>query len=168
MRIMKTKVLLFLAVCAFVACNSSKKEQVSSSEVEETTVQEDSAKKAEEAAAAAKAAEEAAAAEARAIDFIKDMYNKRKFESEAFLKSHCSKDVLKKLRADYEYEDGGLATWDFRSNAQDGPNEKHEVISVIPEGDDWYKYDFYDMGVRGSHKIKVVANGDDFLIDGLK
>jgi len=47
----------------------------------------------------------------------------------------------------------GLATWDFRSDAQDGPSERHEIIKVESLGDDWYQYEFYDMGIKGSHKI---------------
>lgn len=103
------------------------------------------------------------------IDFITDFYNSKKFEDEAFLKKHCSNQVLKKLRNDYDY-DGmeGLATWDFRSLNQDGPSNRHEIISVEPQGDNWYLYKFYDMGTKGSHKIRVIQKDDGFVIDGLK
>ena len=102
------------------------------------------------------------------IDFITDFYNSKKFEDEAFLKKHCSKQVLKRLRNDYEYDDGGLATWDFRGNNQDGPSNRHEIISVEPQGDNWYLYKFYDMGTKGSHKIRVIQKDEGFIIDGLK
>lgn len=102
------------------------------------------------------------------IDFITDFYNNRKFEDETFLEQHCSERLLKKLRNDYEYEGGGLATWDFRSDAQDGPNERHEIISIEPQGDNWYLYKFYDMGIKGSHEICVIQNDEDYVIDELK
>ena len=100
--------------------------------------------------------------------FITDFYNSKKFENEEFLKKHCSAEVLKKLADDYEYEGGGYASWDFRSGYQDGPSNRHEVISVEPLGDNWYLYSFYDMGIKGSHKIRVIQKDEDFVIDGLQ
>lgn len=106
--------------------------------------------------------------EQRIIDFITEMYNNRDFEDSDFLEKHCSPEMLKKLQDDCEYEGGGYASWDFRSDAQDGYSDRHEVISVEPQGDDWYKYEFYDMGVKSSHLIKVVAKEGTFKIEGLK
>lgn len=104
------------------------------------------------------------------IDFITDFYNSKKYENESFLKKHCTAQVLKKLRNDFEYDipGGGLAVWDFRSGYQDGPNERHEIISVEPLGDDWYLYKFYDMGIKASRKIRVFQKDEDYLIDGLQ
>ena len=102
------------------------------------------------------------------IAFITDFYNSKKFENEEFLKKHCSAEVLKKLADDYEYEGGGLASWDFRSGYLDGPSNRHEVISVEPLGDNWYQYSFYDMGIKGSHKIRVIQEHEDFVIDGIQ
>lgn len=106
--------------------------------------------------------------EQKVIDFITEMYNNRNYEDYEFLEKHCSPEMLKKLQEDYEYEGGGYASWDFCSDAQDGNSDKHEVISVEPQGDDWYKYEFYDMDVKGSHLIKVVAIDGTFKIEGLK
>lgn len=102
------------------------------------------------------------------IAFITDFYNSKKFENEDFLKKYCSAEVLKKLADDYEYEGGGYASWDFRSGYQDGPSNRHEVISVEPLGDNWYQYSFYDMGIKGSHKIRVIQKDEDFVIDGIQ
>ena len=102
------------------------------------------------------------------IAFITDFYNSKKFENEEFLKKYCSAEVLKMLADDYEYEGGGYASWDFRSGYQDGPSNRHEVISVEPLGDNWYLYSFYDMGIKGSHKIRVIQKDEDFVIDGLQ
>jgi hypothetical protein len=79
--------------------------------------------------------------------------------------------VLQKLRDDYDSENeegSGYAIWDFRSGAQDGPNERHEIISVTPLEDDWYCYKFYDMGNKGSCTIKVENIDGAFMITGLK
>lgn len=108
------------------------------------------------------------ARDSAAIAFVTDMYNKKKFENYSWLRNHCTKNILNKLASDYDYDDGGLATWDFRSINQDGPNNRHEIISVEPQGDNWYLYRFYDMGTKGSHKIRVVQKGEDYVIDGLK
>ncbi len=102
------------------------------------------------------------------IAFITDFYNSKKFENEEFLKAHCSAEVLKKLADDYEYEGGGLASWDFRSGYQDGPSDRHEIISVESLNDNWYLYTFYDMGNKGSHKIRVIQKDEDFVIDGIQ
>lgn len=102
------------------------------------------------------------------ISFITDMYISSKYEDNDFLKAHCSDAVFKKLREDYDFDDGGLATWDFRSDAQDGPSDRHEIVSVTPLDDDWYRYEFYDMGIKGSHMIKIVIVNNKYLIDGLK
>ena len=102
------------------------------------------------------------------IAFITDFYNSKKFENEEFLKKHCSAEVLKKLADDYEYEGGGLASWDFRSGYQDGPSDRHEIISVESLNDNWYLYTFYDMGNKGSHKIRVIQKDEDFVIDGIQ
>ena len=102
------------------------------------------------------------------IAFITDFYNSKKIENEDFLKKYCSAEVLKKLADDYEYEGGGYASWDFRSGYQDGPSNRHEVISVEPLGDNWYQYSFYDMGIKGSHKIRVIQKDEDFVINGLQ
>ena len=106
--------------------------------------------------------------EQRIIDFITEMYNNRDFEDSDFLEKHCSPEMLKKLQDDFEYEGGGYASWDFRSGAQDGYSDRHEVISVERQGDDWYKYEFYDMGVKESHLIKVVAKEGTLKIEDLK
>ena len=106
--------------------------------------------------------------DAAAGDFIKDMYNNRKFEDEEFLKGHCSAALLKKLGDAYEYEGDGLASWLFRSGAQDGPSGRHEVIKVESQGDGWYLYEFYDMGVKGSHSLKLVKGDKGFTIEDLK
>lgn len=109
--------------------------------------------------------------EQEAITFITDMYNNIKYEDYGFLKKHCTAKMLKFLRDNYDYDcldDNCLAIWLFRSGNQDGINEKHGIISVTPQGDDWYLYTFYDMGYKASHTIKVINDNGKMMIDGLK
>ena len=102
------------------------------------------------------------------IAFITDMYNTTKYENYKFLKQHCSDKLMRKLRADYDYEGDGLAVWDFRSEAQDGPSDVHKVTAVTPLGDGWYKYEFIDMGVKGFHKLRISGTPDKFIMEELK
>ena len=102
------------------------------------------------------------------IDFITEMYNQQKYEKGTFLEENCSQEMLKKLQDAYEYEGGGYASWEFRSGAQDGPSERHEIIAVTPLDDNWYRYEFYDMGIKGSHDIKVIPIDGQLKIVDLK
>lgn len=105
-----------------------------------------------------------------AKDFIKKMYNERLFEDDQFLNAHCSPLLLGKLHDAYDYDDEqGLASWLFRSEDQDGPSDRHEIIKVESEGNNWYKYEFYDMGTKGSHRIKLIlGTNDEIIIDDLE
>lgn len=101
------------------------------------------------------------------IEFITDMYNNTKYEDDAFLEQHCSKQLLKKLQEEFDYdcfEGNCYASWLFRSGAQDGPNDRNEIVSVEALGDNWYIYNFYDMGNYASNKIKVVLQNGTFII----
>ena len=105
------------------------------------------------------------------VDFITEMYNNKSFQDYTFIEKHCSPSLLKKLSDDYDnpedYEDRGYAVWNFRSGAQDGPSDRHEIISVEQQGDGWFLYTFYDMGEKGSHKIRVFQKDGDFVIEDL-
>ena len=155
----KTTLFLALMALAMVASCGNNAAQKAAQDLQDSTALADSSYDA--------IADSTAQVEAT-IAFITDFYNSKKFENEDFLKKYCSAEVLKKLADDYEYEGGGYASWDFRSGYQDGPSNRHEVISVEPLGDDWYQYSFYDMGIKGSHKIRVIQKDEDFVIDGLQ
>ena len=155
----KTTLFMALMAVAIVASCGNNAAQKAEQELQDSTALTDSSNNA--------IADSTARVEAT-IAFITDFYNSKKFENEDFLKKYCSAEVLKKLADDYEYEGGGLASWDFRSGYQDGPSDRHEVISVEPLGDNWYQYSFYDMGIKGSHKIRVIQEDEDFVIDGIQ
>ena len=170
---MKKLVFFAIALAAMpimFSCGPSKAELAEKARQDSIRVA-DSIKQAEEKAAleaAEKAKADSIARDQKIADFITDMYNSHKFEDYAWLRSHCTKKVLSKLAADYDYEGGGLAVWDFRSDTQDGVSNVNKVTEVKPLGDGWYQYDFIDMGVKGSHKLLSIEEGDGFMIDGLK
>lgn len=99
--------------------------------------------------------------------FIRDMYEKARYEDYAFLEKHCSKSLLAQLSAAYDYEGGGYAVWLFRSGAQDGPSDEHAIISMETEGDGWYRYTATDMGVTFTKRIRLSHNGRETIIDGI-
>lgn len=103
-----------------------------------------------------------------AESFIRDFYQNRLFEDEAFLKEHCSCHLISRLREAYDYEGEGYAVWLFRSGAQDGPDgTKNDVVSVEREGD-WYTYEAYDCGILFSRSVKLNENGGKFTIVDLQ
>ena len=99
------------------------------------------------------------------ISFIKEMYNGELYNDYDFLKKHCTKSLLKHLAAEYDYDDRGYACWLFRSGLQDGPSERHGIISIKPLGNSWYKYSYYDMGTKTENKIKVIIDGTTIKFD---
>jgi len=177
MKTMKKSVcgLMLVALAAVVTttgCGPSKAELAEKARQDSIRIA-DSLRQVEEqkAAEAAKAEEtrktDSIARDQSIIAFITDMFLNRKYEDESFLKAYCTPSMIQKLKDDYDYEGEGLAVWDFRSDEQDGDGATR-IISIVPQGDDWFKYDFLDMGHRGSHRIKIIGNDGDFKIDGLK
>ena len=110
--------------------------------------------------------------ERAAVSLITSMYNTKGFDNTAYLKKHCTKKLLKALKAAYDYEyDPQLdayAGWLFRSGAQDGPSNAHKVLRVVSLGNNWYQYTFLDMGLKCTNKVKVVKVGNKLLFDEIK
>lgn len=110
--------------------------------------------------------------ERAAISLITFMYNTKSFENSAYLKSHCTKKLLKLLKDTYNEEADPLpnayAGWLFRSGAQDGPSNAHKVLHVVSLGNNWYQYTFLDMGIRCTNKVKVIKVGNKLLFDEIK
>lgn len=116
-------------------------------------------------------------ADPQALTFIKNMYNLEQYEDYSFLRSHCTKKMLKKLVDNFEYDVDGVnyATWLFRSGAQDekyGPysyygNGKNEskVLTIVAKDEHWYVYTALDMGWKFTNQIYLIKSGNTFLID---
>lgn len=96
------------------------------------------------------------------IEMLKQFYKKCVFGTSS-PKSFCTAACLKKLAAANEYDDGGYATWEFRTMAQDGDGPS-KVTDVQPDGDGWYTVSYLDMGAKGVTKVLVV----DGKIDNYK
>lgn len=107
--------------------------------------------------------------ERAAISLITSMYNTKGFDNSAYLKSHCTKKLLK-ATYDYEYDPqpDAYAGWLFRSGAQDGPSNAHKVLRVVSLGNNWYQYTFLDMGLKCTNKVKVIKVGNKLLFDEIK
>lgn len=99
-------------------------------------------------------------------EFIEDMYDNHRYEDYAFLKKHCSDELLSKLADEYDYDGDGYASWLFRSGAQDGPNDKHRLTAVYAD-DDWYNYDGVDMGNYFRRSIKLSTKGSRYVIEDI-
>lgn len=103
----------------------------------------------------------------RILNFLKDMLVHSKFENYAFLNTHCTEKMLKKLESDYDYEcDDGpcYAVWDFREGASDVWEWK--ILEVKPESDGWFSYTFQENDVVRKHRILArEVNGVVMLFD---
>ncbi len=102
--------------------------------------------------------------EKKIVSLIKRMYNDELYQDPSFLKKYCTKKLIKRMKE--EGMDGMELDWTiFTSQAQDGSGEKHCIVDVIPLGDNWFKYTFYDMGDLYSNKVKVIMDGKDIKFD---
>ena len=110
--------------------------------------------------------------ERAAVSLITSMYNTKGFDNTAYLKRHCTKKLLKALKAAYDYEydsqPDAYAGWLFRSGAQGGPSDAHKVLRVVSLGNNWYQYTFLDMGIKCTNKVKVIKVGNKLMFDEIK
>ena len=108
--------------------------------------------------------------------FFTEVYNEIYYEDDGFIEKYCTDKFKKKLREEVDVDtegEVGYATWLFRSDAQDGPSDEYRITKFVPQGHGWYKYEFIDMGVQGSHRIKFIAHVNprdqaEFYIDDLE
>lgn len=100
--------------------------------------------------------------------FIRDMYENALYENYDFLENHCSPLLLERLHAEYDYDGGGYAVWEFRSGYQDGPDKRNYLTAVSPIGDNWYKYEGFDMGNYFQRFIKLVRKDGKMKIEDLR
>lgn len=107
-------------------------------------------------------------------EFFTDVFNEKYYEDDGFVERYCTEKLQKKLKEAYEYDgEDGYATWKFRSDAQDGPSDEYKLTKFTPEDNGWYKYEFIDMGIRGSHRIKFIIDVNpryqaEFYIDDIE
>lgn len=108
----------------------------------------------------------------KAIGIIQEFYKDYVFGinavTDAVINKYCTKKLAKKLADDYEYDDGGYAIWDFRSDAQDGDSDVQELTNVEPLGDGKYKIYYNDMGNKGSLILTIVQKDGNILFDDIE
>ena len=83
------------------------------------------------------------------------------------LTSHFSAGVKKRLVAANDYDDGSMALWELRTGAQDGPSDVSKVKSIT-KYKDWYVVKYYDMGWKGTTKLKVSVNKGKIVVSDYK
>ena len=107
--------------------------------------------------------------DAKVFEIIREFYKNyvfgKKEITDEVINKYCTKKLAKKLAADYDYDDGGYAIWEFRSDNQDGDSDVQEVTNVEAMGNGVYKVSFNDMGTKGSCKISVLIEGEKILFD---
>lgn len=87
---------------------------------------------------------------------IREFYEKGVFACDTdYIIAHATPELIDKLRAANDYDDGGIAFWVLRSEAQDGDTDVQEVTGISLHGEDWYQVDINDMGNRVSVWVKV-------------
>ena len=109
-------------------------------------------------------------------EFFTEVYDAKYYEDGGFIEKYCTENLKKKLKEEVDVDvegEEGYASWLFRSNTQDGPSEEYKLTKFVSEGNGWYKYDFIDMGNKGSHRIKFIVhvnpgNQAEFYIDDLE
>ena len=105
----------------------------------------------------------------QAPEKIKEFYRKYVFGTipldDESVTEYCTEKLIKKLRDDYEYDDGGYAVWDFRSGDQDGDFDAQALTDVESLGEGKFKASYFDMGNVQSVILTVIFDGDKILFD---
>lgn len=119
--------------------------------------------------ATSKADEDAAVEKLIRSFYEKFIFDDAKGNFDAEAKKYCTEKLLKKLAADYDFEDGGYAIWDFRSGEQEGFGEsKINSIKRVREGL-VYEVDMLDMGHPHKALVTLIKAGTgDLLFDDVK
>ena len=121
---------------------------------------------------------EASAAEAEAVQedpaavFLKDFYEKCVFgysaEADSILEVNSTQNLLRTLYEAYEYEGDGYAYECLRTGYQDCDYRSVDTTAVVEVNkleDGWYQVRYYDMGWKGSTRIRFAQVGDMMLMD---
>lgn len=92
------------------------------------------------------------------MDIIRQFYMKSVFGGDQeFAVANATPKFIDELRDANDFDDGGLALWLMRSEAQDG-DDIQVVKSVAPDGDGWYTVDINDMGNELTVHVFMVDN----------
>lgn len=99
-------------------------------------------------------------------NFITNMYNNSLYTEEEFLERHCTENLLQQLKDDNDYEGGGYANWDFRSESNDGFGDNK--ILKFEKKDGRYYYEASDGGYYFRNIISAfVDKNGKVMLDGI-
>mgnify|MGYP003424954300 FL=1 len=170
-----------MTACSLTACGPSQKEKERQAAIEAEEEEDfkdsveqaakEAARKAyvQDSIAKAKAAKLKAQAEqdAQAKAIIRKLFGMAVGSieyDENYLRNHCTDKMLSNLVD--EYDDSGYSAWSFRTGVQDGDGPS-KMVSIKSLGDNWYRYDFLDMGFKGAKKVHFVYENGDLMLDKL-
>ena len=94
-------------------------------------------------------------------NFVINFYNNCVFGDKWNAESHITSNVRQRLVEEFDedcYDGGCLALWEFRTGYQDGPGDYSYVSYIEPYGGDWYKVNYFDMGMPAATYVRV-TNG---------
>ena len=100
------------------------------------------------------------------MDFITEMYNESLYTEKDFLEEHCTPRMLQQLLDDYEYDGEGYASWDFRSESNDGFSDENAVIN-IEKIDGRYYYEANDAGYIFRNILSAFVEDGKVMFDGI-
>ena len=100
------------------------------------------------------------------MDFITEMYNESLYTDKDFLEEHCTPRMLQQLLDDYEYDGEGYASWDFRSESNDGFSDENAVIN-IEKIDGRYYYEANDAGYIFRNILSAFVKDGKVMFDGI-
>ena len=100
------------------------------------------------------------------MDFITEMYNESLYTDKDFLEEHCTPRMLQQLLDDYEYDGEGYASWDFRSESNDGFSDENAVIN-IEKIDGRYYYEANDAGYIFRNILSAFVKDGKVMLDGI-
>ena len=156
------KIIMIAAAIAVVACGNKQQSQQQEKDSIEVAIDTTSQQVASQT-------DQQATNDAKVFEIIREFYKNyvfgKKEITDEVINKYCTKKLAKKLAADYDYDDGGYAIWEFRSDNQDGDSDVQEVTNVEAMGNGVYKVSFNDMGTKGSCKISVIIEGEKILFD---
>jgi len=156
------KIIMIAAAIAVVACGNKQQSQQQEKDSIEVAIDTTSQQVASQT-------DQQATNDAKVFEIIREFYKNyvfgKKETTDEVINKYCTKKLAKKLAADYDYDDGGYAIWEFRSDNQDGDSDVQEVTNVEAMGNGVYKVSFNDMGTKGSCKISVIIEGEKILFD---
>lgn len=98
-------------------------------------------------------------------DFVTEMFTEGLYVEESFLEEHCTANLLRQLKDDYEYEGEGYANWDFRSDANDGSGES--AILKFEKKDGRYYYEGNDGGTLFRNILSAFVRDGKVMMDGI-